>query len=297
MTGKMPRPDLVDLHVHTTASDGVYTPRETVRRAAEAGLRALAVTDHDTVAGVADAVAAGQECGVEVVPGVEISAEFERGACHILGYFIDVSDEPLRATLAEARESRNRRNREILDKLRDLGFELSLNDVRARAGGGSVTRAHFAAAMLEKRYVRSWDEAFDRYLGRGKPANVYRKRMAPERAIDVIHGAGGLAVLAHPRQLNRPQAEVARIIERLAAEGLDGLETQSPDHSASCARQYRALSERLGLLEAGGTDWHGRADSDIRLGVGTGAIRVPYAVVEAMKDRLAARTGGEKGRE
>ncbi len=292
MAPKMPRSDLVDLHVHTTASDGVYTPGEMVRHAAESGLRAVAITDHDTAAGVAEAVRAAETFGIEVVPGVEISAEFEDGACHVLGYFIDPAHGPLRAALAEAREGRDRRNREVLERLRGLGIELAMDDVRARAHGGSVTRAHFAAAMLEKRYVRSWDEAFERYLGRGKPAYVYRERIEPEAAIGVVHGAGGLAVLAHPRQLNRPAAEVERFVEHLAGAGLDGLETQSPDHSAAYARRYRALAARLGLVEAGGTDWHGRADSDIRLGVGTGAIRVPYAVVDAMKARLAERPGG-----
>ena len=286
---KMPRPGLVDLHVHSTASDGAFSPREIVRIAADAGLKAVAVTDHDTVAGVPEALAAGTEFGIEVIPAVEISAEFDRGACHLLGYFVDHADRGLAGALAEARASRARRNRQILRRLRALGFDLSMADLARRAEHGSVTRAHFAAALLEKGYVRSWDEAFARYLSRGCPAYVYRRRIAPVDAIRAVHGAGGLAFLAHPRQLNLDAAATASLVEGLAAHGLDGLETQSADHSRTCARQYRALAQRLGLLESGGTDWHGRADSNVRIGVGTGQVRVPYEVVEAMKRRLMAR--------
>jgi len=286
MAHRVPHPDLVDLHIHTTASDGVYSPRDSVRQAAEAGLRAVAVTDHDTVAGIPEALAAGREFGIEVIPGVEVSAEFENGACHILGYFVDPAHRGLLDVLGEAREGRDRRNVEILERLKALGLDLAMADIASRAEDGSVTRAHFAAALLAKGYVKSWDEAFEKYLGRDRPAFVYRRRVEPAEAIRAIHDARGLAVLAHPRQLNRNPAETREWIERLAAEGLDGLETQSPDHSAGMARQYRAIGARLGLLETGGTDWHGRADADIRLGVGTGTVRVRYAVVEAMKERL-----------
>lgn len=286
---KMPRPGLVDLHVHSNASDGVYGPRDVVRIAAEVGLKAVALADHDTVAGIDEALAAGTEFGIEVVPALEISAEFEDGACHILGYFLDHRDRGLVDALAEAQRGRDRRNREILRRLRALGFGLSMADLVRRAEGGSITRAHFAAALLEKGRVQTWDEAFDKYLSRGRPAFVYRRRIVPADAIRVVHGAGGLAFLAHPRQLNRDAAETAALIQGLAHRGLDGLETQSADHSRTYARQYRQLARRLGLLESGGTDWHGRADAKVRIGVGTGQVRVPYEVVEAMKRRLAER--------
>jgi hypothetical protein len=159
-------------------------------------------------------------------------------------------------------------------------------DVVRRAEGGSVTRGHFAAALLEKGFVKTWDEAFDKYLSRGCAAFVYRRRLGPREAVAVVHGAGGLAFLAHPRQLNRNSAETVAIIESLARLGLDGLETQSADHSRTFARHYRNLARQLGLLESGGTDWHGRADAKVRIGVGTGQVRVPYDVVEAMKRRL-----------
>lgn len=292
MTDKVPQPDLVDLHVHSSASDGAYPPREVVERAAEVGLKAVALTDHDTTAGLAEALAAGPDAGIEVIPGVEISGEFEDGACHILGYFIDPDAPGLAGVLRVAREGRERRNDAILKRLNDLGFDLTMDDVTRKQTAGTLTRAHFAAAMLEKGYVRNWDEAFETYLGRGKPAFVGRKRVQPADAIAAIREAGGLAALAHPRQLNRSIAETEEWLERFAEAGIEAVEVSSPDHTANYARHYGQMAQRLGLLAIGGTDWHGRADSDIRLGVGRGQLAVHYTAVEQMKARLAARREG-----
>jgi len=288
---KMPQPDLVDLHVHSSASDGAFEPREVVRMAREAGLQAMSLTDHETVAGVAEAMAAGRELGSVVVPGVEISAEFEKGACHVLGYFVDLGDEELERVLSIARTAREKRNLDILRRLADLGMPLEMEEVTRHGEGGVVTRAHFAAALIAKGYVRSWEEAFDKYLARGKPAFVHRLRIEPAEAIRAVRGAGGLAVLAHPRQLNRSPAETDAWIEKFAREGLDGVETMTPDHDANLGRRYREAAERLGLLETGGTDWHGREDADIFLGVGRGSMAIHYTVVERMKERLASRRG------
>jgi len=224
-----------------------------------------------------------------VIPAVEISTEFPDGACHILGYFVDLSNPNLEAVLEEARAGRERRNQQIFARLEELGMPLSAEDIEEQSGGGVTTRAHFAAAMLQKGYVASRDEAFQKYLGRGRPAFVHRKRVDPAEAIRVLRGAGGLAVLAHPRQLNRTADETDEWITRLAREGLEGVETQSPDHSPALGRRYRATARRLNLVETGGTDWHGHEGSSFRLGVGTGALRVRYAVVERMRDRLASR--------
>jgi len=289
MARKITWTDLVDLHVHSRASDGEYPPREVVRLAKEAGLRAVAIADHDTTAGVAEALAAGQEFGVEVIPAVEVSTEFADGACHLLGYFVDPADEALEAVLCEARAGREWRNRRILERLEALGMPLEMAEVQRQVSSGVTTRAHFAAALLEKGHVKTWDEAFDKYLGRDKLAYVPRRRVEPAEAIRVIRGAGGLASLAHPRQLNRPADETEEWFAHLARCGLEAVETQSPDHSAALANCYKVAAERLGLLETGGTDWHGRNDSSFRLGVGGGAMRVRYEVVERMKERLARR--------
>jgi hypothetical protein len=289
VTDKVPQPDLVDLHVHSSASDGTFAPAEVVRRAAGIGLKAVALTDHDTTAGLAEALAAGPDAGIEVIPGVEISGEFEDGACHILGYFIDPDAPELGRILDVARDGRRRRNDEILKHLNDLGVRLTMDDVTRNQTAGTLTRAHFAAAMLEKGYVRNWDEAFEKYLGRGKPAFVGRKRVAPADAIAAVREAGGLAALAHPRQLNRSIAETEEWLERFAEAGIEAVEVSSPDHTANYARHFGEMAQRLGLVPIGGTDWHGRADSDIRLGVGRGQLAVHYTAVEQMKARLAAR--------
>lgn len=289
MARKAPLPDLVDLHTHSSASDGVFPPREVVRQAKEMGLKAIAVTDHDTTAGTAEALAAGREFGIEVIPGVEVSAEFEDGACHVLGYFVDPDDAPLGALLVEARTGRDTRNTEIIHRLTVLGLPVTMAEVTGETEGGVVTRAHFARALLKRGYVKTWDEAFEKYLGRDRPAYVHRARLGPEDAIRGIRGAGGIAVLAHPRQLNRGVAETGEWIDRLAKAGLDGVETQTPDHGANLMRHYQEAAARLGLIETGGTDWHGRDDVDVVLGLGTGGMIVHYAAVERMKERLAAR--------
>jgi hypothetical protein len=287
---KAPQPDLVDLHVHCSASDGAISPAAVVHHAAEVGLKAIALTDHDTVAGVAEAVAAGAECGVEVIAGVEISAEFEPGSCHILGYFIDCDDAALGDVLAEARDSRKFRNDRILARVNELGLAMTMEEVAGRVKDGVVTRGHFAAVMVAKGYVKSWDDAFDRYLGRDRPAFVPRPHVTPGAAIEVVRRAGGLAVLAHPRQLGFSPRETDAYIEKLAAAGLDGVETASPDHTVNLGRRYKAAAERLGLVETGGTDWHGRDDGGIHLGLGRGSMAIHYTLVEKMKARLAKRS-------
>jgi hypothetical protein len=292
MVRKAPQPDLVDLHVHSTASDGQLPPREVVRHAAEVGLRAIALTDHDTVAGVPEALAAGREFNVEVIPGVEFSAEFDDGACHVLGYFIDHANAALLDLLAAAGAGRQERNAGILARLRELGIPITMEELTAHVTDGVLTRAHFAAALVARGVVDSWDEAFQKYLGRGGRAYVPRRRVTPVDAIRAVRGAGGLAALAHPRQLNRGADETDKWFERLAAAGLDAVETQSPDHTANYAERFRAAAQRLGLLEVGGTDWHGRADVNIHMGLGAGAMTVHYDLVQRLKDRLAARRAG-----
>jgi hypothetical protein len=289
MTHKAPQPDLVDLHVHSSVSDGLLAPREVVRHAAEVGLRAIALTDHDTVAGVGEALAAGKVYRVEVIPGVEFSAEFEEGACHILGYFIDHTNQDLLNLLHEVREGRQSRNLKILARLNELGVPLTLAEVSNRVMEGVLTRTHFAAALMARGVVKTHQEAFDKYLGRGGAAYVSRRRVMPADAIRAIRSAGGLAALAHPRQLNRGADETDEWIGRLAAAGLEAVETDTPDHTANYARRFKAAAERLGLLQVGGTDWHGRDDAGIHMGLGAGAMTIHYDLVQKMKDRLAAR--------
>jgi hypothetical protein len=280
----------VDLHIHTTASDGAHAPAAVVHMAAEAGLAAIAITDHDTVSGLADAREAAQSEKIELLNGVEVSAEFPGGTMHILGYGFDPDNVPLREMLQQFQRNRAERNPRILTCLARMGMPLSYQTVRAKAGGETVGRPHIAQAMIDAGYVHTADEAFSRYLGRGCPAYVERRRAAPQEAIRVIREAGGLAVLAHPTQLRRPMSEVRRVTAELAGLGLEGIETYHPDHSADDARTFEVLARELGLIMTGGSDYHGHIRHGVQVGSGRGQLRVTYEAVRQIHERLAGRT-------
>ena len=193
--------DFIDLHTHSTASDGTFTPTKLVHYAKTKGLRALALTDHDCIDGLKEAMAAGKDVGVEVIPGVELSAEFPNGTMHILGFFVDPSDPIFLQRLATLQEARSQRNPKIVKKLQDLGVKIAYEEVVAASGGGQVGRPHFAQVLMEKGYVKTIGEAFEKYLRNGGPAYVEKERFSPEGSIALIHEAGGVAVLAHPLYL------------------------------------------------------------------------------------------------
>jgi len=279
----------VDLHVHTTASDGNLSPAEVVRAAKAAGLEAIAITDHDTVAGLAEALDAGRREGLDVLTGVELSADLPGSTMHILGYEIDPTDPALLDALSRIRRDRDERNPRILARLAEMGMPLEAEAVRAKARGETVGRPHIAQCMVDAGYVRACDEAFLRYLARGAPAYVERRRVSPEEAVQLIRVGGGLAALAHPKQIQRPAAEVRALAARLAEGGLEGIEVYHPDHSAADSATYRVLARDLGLVVTGGTDFHGRVHQGVRLGVGRGNLRVPCEAVREIRDRLARR--------
>ena len=275
----------IDLHAHTTASDGDQTPTQLVERAAALGLTALAVTDHDTTAGVAEALEAGKRRGIEVVPGIELSAEVSHGQCHLLGFLIDPESRPLRNRLQEVVENRERRNERIVARMRDeLGFDITLEEVEAVAGGLIVARPHFARVLVNKGYVGSMQEAFDVYLGKGARAYVERDRLTPEEAISLIHQAGGVAVLAHPNNLKRDPEGTEAEIRALQAQGLDGIEARYNRHTPEENTRYLALAERLGLLTSGGSDFHGPSvKPDVLLGHVEGELPAPTELLPALK--------------
>lgn len=275
----------VDLHIHTTASDGSLTPEEVVAAANVSGLSAIAVTDHDTVAGVDEARRAGRRNGVEVVPGLEISVEQPGSTMHMLAYFIDHANDELLAMLDEFREGRRDRNRRILERLAELGMPIAPDAVAGHAGGDTIGRPHIARAMVEAGHTPSIEAAFRRWLARGMPAYVERRRAAPEEAIRVILAAGGVAVLAHPRLIGKPHGQLRTLIEHLAAEGLSGIEVWHPDHSADDTRTFLALAEQFDLVPTGGTDFHGHLRRGVRLGVGHGNLRIGYDTVERLRER------------
>ncbi|RMG54801.1 MAG: PHP domain-containing protein [Acidobacteria bacterium] len=288
---------MIDLHTHTSISDGTLSPTELVRAAQEKHLEAVAVTDHDIVDGLPEALAAGREIGLLVIPGVEISADSRAGSMHILGYFIDYRDASFRRALQQLRQYRNERNPKIVAKLNQLGMALSYEEVKAKAGRGAVGRPHFAQVLVEKGYVRSTQEAFDKYLKAGAPAYVDKKRLAPAEAIELIHRAGGLAVMAHPVRLKvRDEQDLAALIQEVVDCGLDGIEAYYSDHSRELTRWLLDMARRFDLLVFGGSDFHGDHKPHIDLGVGRGDLAVPVELLKPIERRLGRSLGDVDGR-
>ncbi|HUU57640.1 MAG TPA: PHP domain-containing protein [bacterium] len=282
-------PGYVDLHVHTSYSDGSFTPAEVVRRAVNLGLSALAITDHDGVDGNAEAFAEGAQNGLEVIPGVEMSCNFTPKNVHVIGLFIDPAEERLVATLEEVREYRRLRNPKVLEKLAELGMPIALEEVAAKAKGRTLGRPHIAEVMVEKGYVADFQEAFEKYLAHNKPAYVHRRRLTAEEGIDLIHGAGGLAFLSHPGIYALPARITENMIYKLIRAGLDGVEVYYSDHLPTDTAFLKRIVDEYDLLAAGGTDFHGDAKPGIEVGVGRGDLEVPYELVARMKARLGAR--------
>ena len=276
---------MIDMHIHSTFSDGSQTPEQLVDQAVKIGLAALALTDHDNVAGVERFMAACRQSPVRGIPGVEVSVDCDNGSMHILGYFIDPKNPNLCKLLGGIQDHRAERNREILKHLNRLGLCMTMEEVASRAGGEVVGRPHFAQALLDRGYVKTADEAFKNYLTRGKPAYVERVRQSPDEGIEMIRNAGGVAVLAHPFTLTGGRETLRRLVKDLATAGLEGIEVYYPRHTSKMTRFYIKLAMEFNLALTGGTDYHGAPMPDIKLGTGFGNLNVPDELV----DKLAAR--------
>ena len=282
-------PGYIDLHIHTTASDGSLTPAAVVGLARERGLKAIAITDHDTMAGCPEAQAAG--LGVEVISGVEISADWPRGTLHILGYFFGSFPHSLDQGLKELQDNRAKRNQEMIVQLQKLGFAVSGDDIVRASGGGQIGRPHFAKVLVEKKYVKSMEEAFDRYLGKGKPAYVEKDRLNPEEGIRMIVKSGGIPVLAHPTTLGEyDSGGMPSLLARLKENGLRGVEVYYYSHTEPDTHRLQSLAQRFELLVTGGTDFHGANLGDIQIGIGKGNLKIPYRLLEELKNAGAVHS-------
>src|SRR5262245_28900498 len=280
----------IDLHAHTRHSDGTLAPAEVVRLAAEAGLRAVAITDHDTTAGWAEAREAGRALGVEVIGGAEITARFPSRAMHVLAYGFDERDVALQTLLREIRGGRDARNPRILDRLAALGCAVTIDEVRAEAGGEVVGRPHIARALVKKGFAPDVRSAFAQWLKDGGPAYVPTETVEPAEVIATVVAAGGVAVLAHPKQLRlEGQAAADALLRDLAAARLGGVEVWHPSHDAEQRALFLGLARAHGLVASGGSDFHGANKPDIRIGTGDGTIEVGYETWEALRARCAAR--------
>ena len=284
--------NFVDLHCHSTASDGTLSPTQLIDLARRQTLSAIALTDHDTVAGVAEAAAAALSAGIDFLPGIEISASFPHpGTLHLLGYGIDPASPALQAMASELIGGRDARNPKIIARLQELGLKITMDEVEAAAhighGGGVVGRPHIAGVLLKKGYVKSIKEAFNVYLAPGGQAFFDKERLAPRDAIARIHASGGVAVLAHPTQLRTQNAaELDRVVKDLVDLGLDGIETIHSDFNDADVKAFDALAAKYSLLRTGGSDYHGGNKPSITLGLAAGR-RVP-------RDRFDALTAAIK---
>ena len=287
----MTTPAGIDLHAHTTASDGSLSPTELVAKASGLGLAALAVTDHDTVAGLAEAREAAQAVGLELIPGVELSVEDDKGRFHLLGYGFDTDNPELAETLVALRVARAERNTQMAEKMKELGLPVTLDDVRAEAGEDSevIARPHFAQALIKKGIVSSVQEAFDRYLATGKPLYLPKQGLTAHEAIALLHRAGGIAVMAHPGLVPQSASALAARVEHLTNDdGLDGIEAYYSQHSPADTERFLALAARLGLLVTGGSDFHGTPKPHVPLGVVHSGDPASYSLLTALHGRLAS---------
>lgn len=266
----------VDLHLHTTASDGTFAPEELVAAAKAKDFTAIAITDHDTLAGIVPAQREGQRLGLEVIEGVELSCELGSWEVHLLGYFIRKDDSRLLAKLDALAKARRSRGREMVGRLNRLGVSVSWERVSEFAGEGTVGRLHLARALVAGGWARDPQEAFNKFLQVGKPAYVPRAKLTPREAIELIHGAGGLAVLAHPKLINGD-----KLISQFKAQGLDGIEVYHTRHTPYDEAKYGSMAQELELLITGGSDCHGPGGKGEVL---LGQVQLPYSYLEKLKE-------------
>lgn len=285
----------IDLHIHSTASDGTLSPSEILNMAQRLNLGAISITDHDTINGTKEALAIGIPPSLKFLTGVEISANPPScfscpGSFHILGYGINIDDTRLNHTLARLQEARKNRNPRIVELLNRMGFDLTLNEIRKDSGKCQLGRPHIAKQMVKKGFVQSVSEAFDRYLATGQPAYVDKYRVDCNRAVEVILNAGGLPVLAHPVLLNIKDDALEKLIIRLRAMGLKGIEAYYPEQPPDLIVRYIEMANRHGLLITGGTDFHGSIKPEIKMGSGRGNFSVPYELYEKLISNLKIGT-------
>jgi len=276
---------LVDLHMHSTASDGSRAPGDVVREAKRVGLAAIALTDHDTLDGLADAEQVGAELGVRIVRGIELSAVENDVETHILGLHLSDTRE-MESQLVALREMRRSRAERIVIRLNELGVRIELTSVLDQAAGGAIGRPHIARAMIAEGWAVDFRDAFERYLGNGKAAYVAKDRLPVVDAVSLIHRAGGLAVLAHPSHGGTRER-----VEAFVREGMDGVEVRHPSHSSEDVARLMALVEHFHLVPSGGSDWHGAADGPRTLG----CMRVPMEWLDRQDARVVQRAASASG--
>ncbi len=274
----------IDLHTHSTFSDGSDTPDELLERAAALRLTTIALTDHDTLEGIPEARLAADRHGIELIPGTELSLEYTKGGMHLVVLWLEPRPGPLQDRLADLRSGRDRRNARIVERLNQLGLRINLEEVLTEAGEGAVGRPHIAAVLVRHGYVDSIEQAFDEYLGNNKAAYVSRERLAPDEAIRLARASGGVPILAHPHTLGIDNRfEMADLLVELRAHGLVGIECHYGSYPADGRSGMVALANRFGLIPSGGSDYHGTYKADVALGLGRVGIAVPDSILDDLR--------------
>ena len=274
---------LIDLHVHSTASAGSLTPTEVVNRAAGLGLTAMALTDHDTVSGIDEALKAAKDLDMEVIPGIEVSCIYKEKEIHILGLYIDHTNPELLSFLKEASRKRYDRNMEMLAAFNKNGFEITVEDLHCGNPKTVITRAHFARALLKRGYVSSVDQAFRKYLNPDRPYYRSRELITPEEVLNALQTAGGFPVLAHPLQYKLGWAGTEELVSQLTDHGLCGFECFHSSNNQDESGKLRKLAKKYSLAPTGGSDFHGAAKPDIEIGSGRGGLRVSALYLDDIK--------------
>ena len=274
----------IDLHVHSIASDGTLSPAELVQEAKKAGLAAIAVTDHDSVGGIREALDAGNVYGLEVVPGIELSTEYADTEIHVVGLFIDPDNHLLNEQIRAFVDNRDNRNLKIIEKLQAAGFSITAEEIYRRNPGSVIARPHIARYLVDTGQAKDVKTVFNKYIGDGCPCFVDRFKITPMRAVELIHAAGGTAVLAHPCLYKMSRETLIRMIEEMLIPGLDGIEAVYSCNQGSDEKDYREIAEKYGLLLSGGSDFHGANKPHIHLGTGRGNLHVPYEFLEQIRE-------------
>lgn len=278
----------IDLHTHSNCSDGSMTPTELVAHAKEKGLKAIALSDHDTVAGIDEALEAGKLYGVEVVPAIEFSVQSDTET-HILGFYIDHKSQMLNDALEQINRVRYERTVNTCNKLRDLGFDVTMEEALAIAPSGLIGRAHFARLLMEKGYTQSVKEGFDKYLANGKPAYDGTQYLTAEMAVKLINDIGGVSFVAHPHLIRLNDEQLRNFLENLKSMGLCGIEGYYNEYTPEMERYFQSLAKELGLEISGGTDYHAKMKPHIEIGIGQNNMQIPYAILKRIKDIVSQK--------
>lgn len=276
----------IDLHTHSNESDGTLTPTALMELAKEQNLTAIALSDHDTISGLPEARLAADRLGIELVPGIELSTDYNGLEVHMLGYYIDESNTSFLAQLQKFRSGREERNKKMAARLQEEGFDFTYEELLAAFPDAVLTRAHFARFLKDRGYVKSMDIVFKQYIGNNCRCYVPREKLTPMEAVDLIHTGGGLAYFAHPILCGLGKDRLEALIGELKERGLDGIEAIYSTYTPKDERLIRQFAEEYDLLISGGSDFHGSNKPDISLGTGKGNLRIPYLYLQQMKERV-----------